>query len=116
MIDRSDHVGNLMMMKVITQYHDILQEPECEPDVNDTVIHNLRRMFNDLKREQTIACHMIGDLPFQMKESVRIATEVQLDMNEIHRELKQLSEEMKAFNEILMYTSGASLEHLHGVE
>ncbi len=56
-------------------------------------------------------------------------------MNEIHRELKQLSEvclldneserqvahtrrsqEMKAFNEILMYTSGASLEHLHGVE
>jgi len=91
-IDRSDHVGNLIMMKVITQYHDILQEPECEPDVNDTVIHNLRRMFNDLKREQTIASHMIGDLPFQMKESVRIATEVQLDMNEIHRELKQLSE------------------------
>jgi hypothetical protein len=121
-LDRNDHIGNLIMIKALVGYHDVLEEPSCEPDVNDTVIHNLRRLFRTFKREQVLVSQNIGDLHFHMKESVRIAMEVQLDMNAIHRELRQLYDEVRTFNEILMSVPGrfgapvSFLQNLDGVE
>lgn len=100
-IDRSDHIGNLIMMKAIIGYHNVLEPPTCEPGVNDTVIHNLKRLFAILKVEQVLAARAIGDLNFQIKEGVRMAIEVQSDLSNQHRELRVLGEEVSVFNEIL---------------
>lgn len=100
-IDRSDHFGNLIAIKAIIGYHDILEPPSCEPGVNDTVIHNLKRLFATLKMEQVNAAKAVGDLTFQIREGVRHSIEIQTDLNNIHRELHILGEELRIFNEII---------------
>ena len=100
-IDRSDHIGNLIAIKAIIGYHDVLEPPSCEPGVNDTVIHNLKRLFATLKMEQVNAAKAVGDLTFQIREGVRHSIEIQTDLNNIHRELRMLGEELRIFNEII---------------
>jgi hypothetical protein len=100
-IDRSDHIGNLIAIKAIIEYHDVLEPPSCEPGVNDTMIHNLKRLFATLKTEQMNAARAVGDLTFQIREGVRHSIEIQTDLNNIHRELHVLNDELKLFNEII---------------
>ena len=105
-IDRSDHIGNLIAIKAIIGYHDILEPPSCEPGTNDTVIHNLKRLFTTLKTEQMNAAKAVGDLTFQIREGVRHSIEIQTDLNDLHREIHILGEELRIFNEIIERSEG----------
>jgi hypothetical protein len=101
-VDRTDHIGNLIMAYEIIKYHDILDEPTLEPDPKrDTVIFTLKRLFNDLKREQRTIVSVMGDLHLQMKDALRVSMEVQLDLNSLHRQIRVLQGELYMFDEIL---------------
>lgn len=101
-VDRADHIGNLIMSYEIIKYHDVLEEPTLEPDPKrDTVIFTLKRLFNDLKREQRNTVSVMGDLQLQMKDALRVAMEVQLDLNSLHRKVRILQGELYMFDEIL---------------
>lgn len=100
-VDRSDHIGNIIMIKEIIKYHDVLEEPSREPDQNDTVIFTLKRLFSDLKREQKASAQAVGDVTFQMNQSLRLSVEIQHDLHNIYHQLRRLGQEVTVFTQIL---------------
>lgn len=75
-LDRTDHIGNIIMTREIVSYHDVLQEPTCQPSPKDVVIFTLRGLFEDLKREQKVRSELIGDIRTHLTDAVRISTQV----------------------------------------
>jgi hypothetical protein len=99
--DSNDHIGKLIMMHATLKYHDIIPPPNDPIDPKDTCIHTIKRLLENFKREQVSACKMMGDFDFQIKETVRHATAIQVDIIRMNRELKILSDEVHMFSEIL---------------
>ena len=101
--DQTDHIGNLIMMYEIVKYHDVIDVPTVPIDIKDTHIHTIKGIIDTLKREQLSAIRMMGDLRFQLNESVRYSTQIQLDIAQSRREMNKLSEEVRMLSEILEY-------------
>jgi len=85
------------MTREIVSYHDVLQEPTCQPSPKDVVIFTLRGLFEDLKREQKVRSELIGDIRTHLTDAVRISTQVQLDLQNIYKELNKLGKEVRVF-------------------
>jgi hypothetical protein len=100
-VDRTDHVGNIIMTLEILKYHEVLDEPLCEPNPKDVVIFTLKRLFEDLKREQRKAAELIGDVRVQMNHALSMSVHVQLDLHAMYREVRMLSKELETLNQIL---------------
>lgn len=100
-IDGHDPLVNMIVMREMHKYHDVLDEPTIEPAPTDTVIHNIKRLFGSLKREHLVIRDLYQNLEFQMKESARVSMKVYLDLHTIQAEIQRLSSQVRDLTVLL---------------
>ena len=99
--DRIDHVEALVSAQDIIYYHNVLEVPTVPIDPKDREIHIIKGLFDSLKKEQLNTARIVGDVKFQLNESLRHATHAQMETVRIHNEIRILTDEVKMFSEIL---------------
>jgi len=99
--DSYDHVGSLINVHDIVKYHDVLDVPTIPIDHKDRELHIIKGLFDSLKKEQLNTLRLVGDVKFQLNESLRHATHAQMETVRIHNEIRILTDEVKIFSEIL---------------
>jgi hypothetical protein len=104
--DGDDATTNVLLARAIVEYHDALEPPE-QLLYNDPVyslVSSIESLFRTLKREQHAAYNEIGDVKEFLRNAQKTSTELQYQLIELQKEVRELESDNKKYVKILKWS------------
>ena len=101
-----DHTGTVLLLKAVTEYHDILEVP-VHVQYNDhlyPIIACIHQMFTDLKREQVEMSRSIGNVGDILRDTQKKATEAQHILLGLRRQINELKSDNKKYMKLVKWS------------
>ena len=105
--DGEDHTTQVLMARAVVDYHDFL-EPSEKVSVRDpmySIISSIDSLFRDLKREQGIVANNIGDIKSVMYTMKQNTVEIQCELIELQKHVRELERDNKKYAQILRWSA-----------